>query len=68
MRSHWSRVVLAGLLPAFLLGPPAAGAQRLDPIVYTLKFPASDAHVADVAATIPTGNAATVELMTTIWP
>jgi hypothetical protein len=50
------------------LGPPAAGAQRLDPIVDTLKFPASDTHVADVVATIPTGNAATVELMTTIWP
>src|ERR1019366_4754934 len=67
MRSHWSRVVLAGLLPAFLLGPPAAGAQRLDPIVYTLKFPAPDTHVADVVATIPTGKAATIELMIPVW-
>lgn len=67
MRSHWSRVVLAGLLPAFLLLPLAAGAQRLDPIVYTLKFPAPDTHVADVVATIPTGKAAIVDLMIPVW-
>jgi hypothetical protein len=38
------------------LGPPAAGAQRLDPIIYTLKFPAPDTHVADVVATFGRSN------------
>jgi predicted metalloprotease with PDZ domain len=67
VRSHWSRLALAGVLPALLFLPPAAGAQRLDPIVYSLKFPAPETHLADVVATIPTGKAATVDLMIPVW-
>jgi predicted metalloprotease with PDZ domain len=53
-------LVLAGLTTA-------AGAQRLAPIVYTLKFPAPERHTADVVATIPTDKAATIDLMLPVW-
>jgi predicted metalloprotease with PDZ domain len=67
MTRRISRHALTVVLGALVLLAPPAGAQRLAPIVYTLSFPAPESHVAVVVATIPTGRAATVDLMLPVW-
>lgn len=66
------RVSLGLLFVLFLaalthLAPPARTAPAPEPIVYTVKFPAPDKHLAQVEATIPTGGQASVELMMPVW-
>jgi predicted metalloprotease with PDZ domain len=57
-------VVLIGLaVPA----PHARTAQAPEPIVYAVKFPDLDKHLAEVEATVPTGGRAAVELMMPVW-
>jgi predicted metalloprotease with PDZ domain len=41
--------------------------QPLEPIVYTIKVPAPDKHIIDVQAVVPTGKAATIEMMMPVW-
>jgi predicted metalloprotease with PDZ domain len=62
-----SHLAFAAVLSALVLLAPHAGAQRLAPIVYTLSFPAPESHLAAVVATIPTGKAASVDLMLPVW-
>jgi predicted metalloprotease with PDZ domain len=52
-----------------LFGPaPHAGfAQAVDPITYTVKFPAPGQHRAEVEAVYPTDGRAAIELMMPIW-
>ena len=38
-----------------------------EPIVYTVKFPAPETHIAEVEATFPTNKRTTIELMMPIW-
>ena len=46
----------------------AAAAQRgLDPIRYTVSFPAPHTHYMEVSAIVPTGGRADVELMMAVW-
>ena len=66
-RRRVARHALAFALSVLALLPAPAGAQRLAPIVYTLSFPAPESHLASVVATIPTGKAATVDLMIPVW-
>ncbi len=40
---------------------------RLDPIVYTLRFPAPDTHIAEIGVVVPTGGRASIELMMPVW-
>jgi predicted metalloprotease with PDZ domain len=59
-------------LAAFFLGwmgaaPAARGDRALEPIVYTIKFSAPDKHIAEVEATVPTEQRASVELMMALW-
>ncbi len=42
-------------------------AQAADPIVYTIRMPAPDTHVADVEARVPTGGRASIEMMMAVW-
>src|SRR5262245_65550719 len=42
-------------------------ARAIEPIVYAVKFPAPDAHYAEVTATTPTEGRATVEMMMAVW-
>ena len=54
-----------GILILFLLlaGPTTPLAQSLDPISYTVRFPAPATHYAEVEAVIPVDGRAAVELM-----
>jgi predicted metalloprotease with PDZ domain len=58
---------LAGVLGLVAVAPRAACAQALDPIVYTIRIPAPDTHVAEVTATVPTGAQDAIELMMPVW-
>jgi len=40
---------------------------RVDPIRYTIRFPAPETHYMEVAATLPTGGRATIELTMAVW-
>jgi predicted metalloprotease with PDZ domain len=49
--------------------PPAApsAAETIEPIRYTLSFPAPHTHYAEVTAMVPTGRQPSVELMMAVW-
>ena len=49
-----------------LLGP-VLGAQTLDPIRYTLRFPAPHTHYVEVEAAIPTSGRPEVEVYMATW-
>jgi hypothetical protein len=58
--------------PAWLIGLALlcvrpAGAQQLEPIRYTLSFPAPYTHYVDVDASIPTDGQPQVDLMMPVW-
>src|SRR5262245_17770801 len=57
------------LLIALLLTPTAVqlGAQKLEPLVYTLSFPNPASKTFDVSVTVPTGKRESVDLMMAIW-
>jgi predicted metalloprotease with PDZ domain len=55
---------VVGLIAA---APRAVLAQAVEPITYTVKFPAPGQHVAEVEASYPTGGRAAIELMMPIW-
>ncbi len=42
-------------------------ARALEPLVYTVRFPAPETHFAEVEVAIPTSKRATIELMMPIW-
>src|SRR5271168_2536581 len=63
-----SRVGLIGIV--VVLAGFAARAHAADdsmPIVYTIQFPEPDKHIAEVHATIPTGQRPAIELMMAVW-
>ena len=47
--------------------PASAGAQALEPIVYTVKIAKPDSHAAEVEAVFPTAGRSSVDLMMPIW-
>jgi predicted metalloprotease with PDZ domain len=49
------------------VAPRSAAAQAVEPITYTVKFPAPDKHLAEVEAVFPTDGRASIELMLPIW-
>jgi predicted metalloprotease with PDZ domain len=49
------------------LVPRVCPAQAVEPITYVVRFPAPDAHVAEVEAIYPTGGRASIELMMPVW-
>ena len=57
---------LACALALALLGP-VLGAQTLDPIRYTLRFPAPHTHYVEVEAAIPTAGRGEVEVYMATW-
>jgi predicted metalloprotease with PDZ domain len=61
-----SRLWLPGIL-LWTLSSHAAVAQRLDPIVYTVRIPAPETQYAQIEAIVPAGRAASVEMMMPIW-
>jgi predicted metalloprotease with PDZ domain len=47
--------------------PDAAGSEPDNPIIYTVRFPAPEKHVAEVEAVVPTDGRPQVELMMAVW-
>lgn len=47
--------------------PILAVAQTVEPIRYTLSFPAPQTHYVEVTASVPTGRRPDVELMMPVW-
>jgi predicted metalloprotease with PDZ domain len=45
----------------------AGVAHAAEPVVYTVRFPAVDTHVAEVEAVFPTGKHSAIELMLPVW-
>src|SRR5262245_56893689 len=69
--SYYSKPVkIAALAITFVYGPtavPPLHAQRLDPIVYTMRIPAPETHYVEIEAIVPTGRRAAVDLMMPVW-
>ncbi len=61
-----SRRAVTALMLAMLLCT-ARLAHAAEPIVYTVKFPAPESHIAEVEAVIPTDKRAAIELMMPVW-
>jgi predicted metalloprotease with PDZ domain len=66
-KRFWSESSYAALILLAGLVPQALASQALDPIVYTLKFPAPDKNFAEVQAVVPTGGRAAIDMMMAIW-
>jgi predicted metalloprotease with PDZ domain len=62
-----SLFLVAVFISLFGLAPQAATRRAPEPIVYTIKFPAPDTHVAEVEVSVPTGKRATIDLMMATW-
>jgi predicted metalloprotease with PDZ domain len=54
-------VGLAGIVPR------TGATEGLEPIVYTIRFPAPDKHLAEIEATVPTQGPTEVALMMAVW-
>jgi predicted metalloprotease with PDZ domain len=62
------RILLAvACLSVVVFAAPAVRAQALDPIRYTLRFPAPTTHYVEVEAAIPTAGRAEVEVYMATW-
>ena len=59
--------LLSGVLFAIAAATPDAAAQGLEPIRYTLTFPAPQTHYVQVEAVVPTGRQPQVDLMMASW-
>jgi predicted metalloprotease with PDZ domain len=63
-----SRVLLAvACICTAVIGGASLGAQALDPIRYTLRFPAPHTHYVEVEAAIPTSGRAEIEVYMATW-
>ncbi len=62
-----SRILLAIALVCTVVTAVPAGAQALEPIRYTLRFPAPHTHYVEVEAAIPTAGRAEVEVYMATW-
>lgn len=51
----------------YLCGSVAEARARLTPIVYTIRFPAPETHIAEIESVVPTKGRPSVELMMAIW-
>jgi predicted metalloprotease with PDZ domain len=68
MRRHSSSSIrVAATLVAVLSSAPFARAQRLDPIVYTVRVPSPDTHYVEIEAMVPAAGRASIELMMPVW-
>jgi predicted metalloprotease with PDZ domain len=68
MRGSLSRPAILGIALAVAgLFSVADGAEGREPIVYTVRFPAPDKHLAEVEAEVPTGDRPSFELMMAVW-
>lgn len=70
MREMVAKIVVALVCVGLLSPASAQTAQRaspVDPIRYTVSFPAPETHYMEVAAAVPTGGRPSIELMMAVW-
>ncbi len=67
MRKHITRFSTLVAASLWLLGAMPQTARALEPLVYTVRFPAPETHLAEVEVAIPTSKRATIELMLPVW-
>jgi predicted metalloprotease with PDZ domain len=68
MKRSMSKAAMLGIVLAIAgLSPRAVAADAREPIVYTVRFPAPEKHVAEVEATFPTDGRSSFELMMAVW-
>jgi len=72
MRDVAVKIVLALLFlhiatPSVSTAQTTAAARPVDPIRYTVRFPAPQTHYMEVTATVPTGGKPDIELMMAVW-
>jgi predicted metalloprotease with PDZ domain len=59
---------MAGLVLGLAgLSPGARAAPALEPIVYTVRFPAPEKHISEIEATVPTAGHPSIELVMAVW-
>ena len=63
----WKTGVLGIILGVTALASHAVAIEQPEPIIYTVRFPAPEKHVAEVEAIVPTGGRPSVELMMAVW-
>ena len=66
-RKPRARSLTLTLLALFLLYAPHSFAQTLEPIRYTVSFPAPHTHYVEIEASYPTEGRPSIELMMAVW-
>lgn len=69
MKRHlFSRIVLAGLFSCLITaGYGALSDVTPEPILYTIKFPQPETHIAEVEVAVPTQKQAAIDMMMAVW-
>src|SRR5262245_38891668 len=68
MGTRWLRRMAPVVLTVWLAGPALrASAQAVEPITYTVTFPAPEKHIAAVEAVYPTDGRPSLALMMPVW-
>ena len=68
LNSLASRVAFAAVVIGLAgLAPRTGRAQALEPIIFNLKVPAPEKHIAEVEAIVPAGTGPSIEIMMATW-
>jgi predicted metalloprotease with PDZ domain len=62
-----SRFIFGAILLWLAVPVPARPAEDRDAIVYSIRFPAPEKHIAEVEVKVPTENRPTIDLMMAVW-
>jgi predicted metalloprotease with PDZ domain len=71
-RSMWGRTssrvsILAVFVAGVGLPARTVAAQAIEPIVYTVRVPAPETHIAEIEAVVPAGGRPSIEMMMPVW-
>jgi predicted metalloprotease with PDZ domain len=66
-RSESRFALLAGLALLAMGSSAGVGAQAPEPIVYTVKFPSPEKHLAEIEAVVPTARQPSIQMMMPVW-
>src|SRR5437868_3774424 len=61
------RFVAAAVLISLMMPAPARTGEERDAIVYSIRFPSPEKHIAEVEMKIPVENRSAIDLMMPVW-
>ncbi len=64
---RYGRITVAGIVIILQFALAAVAEQRLEPIRYTLRFPAPQTNYVEVEAVVPTEGRPAIEMMMAVW-